>query len=68
MGPRNRVSDGSPDTPWEGAILGKEVPTVKYRDFVLSAVQKWLYRSTCLWVVDSRGLKDGTLAQPSEYD
>jgi len=34
MGTGNRVLDGGPDPPWEGAILraGKKRPIVKYRD------------------------------------
>jgi len=33
VGPGNHVLDGSPDPPWEGAILrGKGPPIVKYRD------------------------------------
>jgi len=32
MGPINHVLDGGPDPPWEGAILGKGSPIVKYRD------------------------------------
>ena len=35
------------DPPWEGTILGKGSPTVKYGDFLSSAVQKWLNRSIC---------------------
>jgi len=36
VGPRNHVLDGSPDLPWERAILrgGEEWPIVKYRDFL----------------------------------
>jgi len=30
VGPRKLVLDGSPDTPWKGAILGGRGPTVKY--------------------------------------
>jgi len=39
MAPRNRVLHGGPDPPWEEAILGEGSPTVKYRDFLLYAVQ-----------------------------
>jgi len=45
MGPRNHVLDGGPVTTWEGAILGKGSPIVKYRGL--------LNRSISFWVVDS---------------
>jgi len=34
-------------SPWEGAILGKGSPTVKCRNFLPSAVQKWLKWLIC---------------------
>ena len=47
VGPRNHVLDGGSDPPWEGAILrGKGAPHLKYRDTLLSPVQKQLNRST----------------------
>ena len=39
MGPRNRVLHGGSDPSWEGPILGNGSPIVKYRDFLLCAVQ-----------------------------
>jgi len=46
VGPGNRVLDGGPDPPWEGAILrGKRHPVVKYRDTLWSSVQRQLKRS-----------------------
>ena len=36
-----------PDSPREGAILGKGSPIVKHRDFMPWTVQKWLNRSIC---------------------
>ena len=48
MGPRNHVLDGGPDSPWEGAIfVEKGHLIVKYRDTLLSSVQKRLNRSRC---------------------
>ena len=44
-GHRNRVLDGDPDLPWEGVILGKGAPVVKYRDTLRSPVRKQLNRS-----------------------
>ena len=35
MSPRNHILDGVRITPWEGAILGKGVIIIKYRDFLL---------------------------------
>jgi len=35
IGPGNYVLDGGSDPPWEGAIMGKGSPIVKYRDFLL---------------------------------
>jgi len=39
MGPRNHVLDGDPDPPWEGAILGKGAPIVKYRDTAVTCAK-----------------------------
>jgi len=48
IGPRNNVLVVGPDPPHEGAIFGKMVAhIVKYRDFLLWAVQKRLNRSIC---------------------
>jgi len=47
MGPRNHVLDGGPDPPWEGTILGKGRPIVKYKDFLPWAVEKRLNWSRC---------------------
>jgi len=46
MGPRNHLLEGGSDHLWEGAILGKGAPTVKYRDTLqlLVPVQKRLNR------------------------
>jgi len=46
-GPRNHELNGGPDPQWEGAILGKGSPIVKYRDFLPWAVQKRLNWSIC---------------------
>ena len=44
--PRNHELD-QVQIPWEGAISGKWLPIVKYRDFLLWAVRKRLKRSIC---------------------
>jgi len=59
MGPRNHVLDEGPDAPWEGAILGKWVLIVKYRDFLLWAVQKPWNRSRCCFGCWVRWTKQG---------
>jgi len=56
--------DGVPDPPCQGQFWGKGRPIVKYRDSLPWAVQKWLNRSICLWVVDSDGPKE---AQVQSY-
>ena len=48
VGPGNHVLDGSPDPPWEGAVLRRKgASIVKYRDTLRSSVQKRLNRSRC---------------------
>ena len=43
--PRNHELDGGPDSHEKEQFWGKWSPTVKYRDFMLCAVQKQLNRS-----------------------
>jgi len=46
-GPRDHVSDVVQIPHGKGEFWRKGAPTVKYRDFLPCAVQKWLNRSTC---------------------
>jgi len=52
MGPRNHVLDVDPDSPWEGAILGKGAPIAKYRDTVCDHLCEngWIDRHA-VWTV-----------------
>jgi len=45
VGPVNHVLDGGPDSPWEWAVWGKGLPTVKGKDTLRSSVQKRLNQS-----------------------
>jgi len=45
VGPRNHVLDGGTDPPWEGAILRKAAPIVKYKDTLRKPVRKQLNQS-----------------------
>jgi len=47
VGPGNHVLHGGPDPMGRGNFWGKGHPIVKYRDTLLSSVQKWLNRSRC---------------------
>jgi len=59
VGPGNRVLDGDPDPPWEGAILrGKGRPTVNHMDTLRLSVQKRLNLSRCRLVVGSDGPRE----------
>jgi len=54
VGPGNHVLNGSPDPPWEGAILRRKArPIVKYRDTLQLCLPKRLK-----WIVDLDGPKE----------
>jgi len=77
VGPVNHVLDGGPDPPMQskGTILrGNGWPTVKYRDCLPWAVQKWLNRLRChlgygvWWVQGSTYWIGCTFAPPGKHD
>jgi len=60
VGPGNHVLDGGPDTPSEGAILGKEKPIVSVGTFCRELCKNGPTDRFAVWIVDSGGTEGST--------